>query len=345
MTSQGALLPNGKQQFADANGSPLAAGSVFFYIPNTLSLKPTWQDPLLTIPNSNPVLLDGSGEAVIYGAGAYRQIVISASGVTIWDELTQATPGPFPSWGGQGTGTENAQACELSSFASEDGSQISYRVTLANTSATTLAVGGLAPKQILKDNGSGPVALTGGELVVGALPLLTYDATLDVFHIPAQLYAPITDADLAPLTYLPTTGGNLTLPQTTDTVVLEAAAQPISNKAISASSGDFTGEFLLAPTQSVGNNGTAVATTAFVNAELAANVYTGTDVNNTNFPIATPLLVSTLTAINRNAQGTMGLAAGSIDYTFGGTGVTGTWACRGTVAPGGNNISLFQRVL
>ena len=37
------ILPEALTQFADANGSPLAGGSVGFYIPNTLTPKTTWR--------------------------------------------------------------------------------------------------------------------------------------------------------------------------------------------------------------------------------------------------------------------------------------------------------------
>lgn len=87
------LLPNGKQQFFNGNGKPLALGSVYFYVPNTSTLKHTWQDPGATILNTNPVILDASGEAVIYGNGNYRQVVYDALGNLIWDQLTSASGG------------------------------------------------------------------------------------------------------------------------------------------------------------------------------------------------------------------------------------------------------------
>lgn len=82
------LLPNGKQQFLDQNGHPLASGSVYFYIPNTTTFKATWQDSNQTTENTNPVVLDAAGEALIYGSGQYRQVVKDVFGTTIWDELT-----------------------------------------------------------------------------------------------------------------------------------------------------------------------------------------------------------------------------------------------------------------
>jgi hypothetical protein len=83
------LLPNAKQTFLDGNGKPLAGGSVFFYIPNTSTFKSTWQDPAQTILNTNPVILDASGEAIIWGSGTYRQVVYDVNGNLIWDQITE----------------------------------------------------------------------------------------------------------------------------------------------------------------------------------------------------------------------------------------------------------------
>jgi len=84
------LLPNARQQFLDSNGRPLAGGSVSFFIPNTSTPKATWQDAGKTILNTNPVVLDSSGQAIIYGEGQYRQIVNDVHGNLIWDRLTDS---------------------------------------------------------------------------------------------------------------------------------------------------------------------------------------------------------------------------------------------------------------
>lgn len=83
------ILPNAKSQFIDSAGQPLASGTVGFYFPGTLNPKPTFQDAAGTIANTNPVALDSRGQALIWGSGVYRQIVKDASGVTIWDQVTE----------------------------------------------------------------------------------------------------------------------------------------------------------------------------------------------------------------------------------------------------------------
>lgn len=118
-TMSATLLPNGKQQFIDINGKPLVGGTVGMYVPATLIFKSTWQDNGESILNTNPVVLDSRGQALIYGSGTYRQILKDALGNTIWDELT----------GGLGTG--GSQLFFLSSYS-----------TLAQADAAAAAVSG-----------------------------------------------------------------------------------------------------------------------------------------------------------------------------------------------------------
>ena len=87
------LLQNGKQQFIDQNGLPLANGTVGFYAPGTLNPQATYQDQAGTIQNTNPITLDSRGQAIIWGTGTYRQIVKDASGVTIWDQVVDTPAG------------------------------------------------------------------------------------------------------------------------------------------------------------------------------------------------------------------------------------------------------------
>lgn len=98
------LLPNAKQTFLDNNGNPLSSGTVTFYIPATSTLKTTWQDANQSVANTNPVVLDSAGRAIIYGDGSYRQVVKDQKGNTIWDGLTSSTG----SGGGGSTGDGEA---------------------------------------------------------------------------------------------------------------------------------------------------------------------------------------------------------------------------------------------
>jgi hypothetical protein len=85
------ILPPAKTVFLDQNGKPLTSGTVDFYIPSTTTRKTTWQDAAETIPNTNPVVLDGAGRALILGSGSYRQVVKDRLGNLIWDQVTSST--------------------------------------------------------------------------------------------------------------------------------------------------------------------------------------------------------------------------------------------------------------
>lgn len=87
------LLPNAKQTFTGPNGAPLSGGSVYFYIPNTTTPKNTWQDSAQTILNTNPVVLDANGQAIIWGSGTYRQVVYDVNNNLIWDQITEDLSG------------------------------------------------------------------------------------------------------------------------------------------------------------------------------------------------------------------------------------------------------------
>lgn len=81
------ILPNGKTQFVDQNGKPLANGTVTFYAPGTTTKQDTWQDQAQTQVNTNPVVLDSRGQATIWGSGSYRQVVADKNAVVIWDQV------------------------------------------------------------------------------------------------------------------------------------------------------------------------------------------------------------------------------------------------------------------
>lgn len=121
------LLPNGKQQFVDQNGAPLAGGMVYFYAPGTNNFVNTYQDAAGTIPNQNPVLLDSNGQAVIWGAGTFRQVVQNASGLTVWDQVVRSAGVPDDSsvtpsklnlivQNGTATDTQNIQMVRVANY-------------------------------------------------------------------------------------------------------------------------------------------------------------------------------------------------------------------------------------
>lgn len=162
--------------------SSLAGGSVGFYIPNTLSIKQTWQDAGQSVQNTNPVTLDANGCALIYGTGTYRQILQDSLGNTVWDQLTSVPPvNPF--WAGTAAGTGNAIVITDTSFAGTDGQTIQFVASAPNTGATTLNPSGFGVIPVVKDTAAGPAALTGGEIAANNVVTVTYTSATNEFHL------------------------------------------------------------------------------------------------------------------------------------------------------------------
>jgi hypothetical protein len=60
------LAPNARWQGRDSTGQPVQNGKLYTYVNQTTTDKATYQDYQGTQPNTNPVILDGKGEANIY---------------------------------------------------------------------------------------------------------------------------------------------------------------------------------------------------------------------------------------------------------------------------------------
>jgi hypothetical protein len=78
------LLPNGKQSFTNSAGAPLVGGKLYTYDAGTNNPSATYQDAAGTVPNTNPVILDARGEALVFWSGTYKVVLKDAADVTIW---------------------------------------------------------------------------------------------------------------------------------------------------------------------------------------------------------------------------------------------------------------------
>lgn len=179
-------LPPGKRQFLDANGAPLADGLVYYYVPSTSTPKDTWTDQAQTTLNINPVELDGDGYAVIWGAGAYRELVKDSDGNTIWDQVTTAEYDPpaelIPC---TATGKNTIALTPVASLVLplattyQNHLTVMFVVAQTNDAAVQAQYKALGNKPVYVDNLTGPAALTGSEMIAGALVLLSYDTALN----------------------------------------------------------------------------------------------------------------------------------------------------------------------
>jgi hypothetical protein len=183
------LLPPGKNCFQDANGASLKSGTVGFFIVNTTTPKNTWQDSTQTATNANPLTLDTSGCALIYGSGSYREQVKDSLGNLIWDQVVSSPSIAGVSWGGTSTGSANAQVVTASEFYGIDGQVVAFLAGYTNSGATTLTTQNVAAAAVVEDTTSGPVALSGNEIIAGNVIEVIYSSADGHFHIVNPLSA------------------------------------------------------------------------------------------------------------------------------------------------------------
>lgn len=177
------ILPVPEAQWIDANGNPLENGTIYTAIPGTLTSKLTYQDSDELIANTNPIVLDSAGRAIIYGSGTYRFIVRDSAGNLIYDQLTADTSSGGIANGGTSTGTANAQVIAASSFSQQDGQAVEFIAGFSNSGPMTVAPGGSPAIPVLLDTSTGPQPLSGGEVVQDNAVLLLYEAARGAFHI------------------------------------------------------------------------------------------------------------------------------------------------------------------
>lgn len=249
------LLPQGRQQFLDNNGVPLAGGFVFTYEPGTSTPKSTLLTPEGP-SNTNPVELDSSGSAILWGDGSYRLLVKDIDGVTIWDHESSV---PSELDGSDGftiiyleyviDGTPNAQIYEIPGATDfpifedtiQDGATIALVAGATNSGAMTIQLQDHLnvllgdPEDVYKYDSAGATLLTGGEFIDGNLYQLIYSQFIGgwqlINYIDAAGSIPdgsITNAKLTTITGLKFkghqdggTGAVVDIPMDTATAMLD----------------------------------------------------------------------------------------------------------------------------
>lgn len=185
------LLPNGKQCFTIGGGLPAISGSLNMFFVGTSNPKATWQDGNQVSLNSQPIQLDSQGCAIIYGIGSYRQQLFdgpvvggATSGNLIWDQTTTDTSA-FNAvfWAGIAGGTPNVITVVDTGFNGTDGSVINFTALATNTGGVTINPSGFGNVSVVKDTASGPLPLTGGEIVQNNTISVIYSASGNVFHL------------------------------------------------------------------------------------------------------------------------------------------------------------------
>lgn len=80
------LLPNGKQQYLTTAGLPAVGYKLATFAAGTSTPQVTWQDALKVAQQTNPIILDGRGEASIFWEGAYKVQLQDSTGAVIWTQ-------------------------------------------------------------------------------------------------------------------------------------------------------------------------------------------------------------------------------------------------------------------
>lgn len=93
------VLPNGKQYYATPAGIPAVGWKVATFDAGTTNPRQTFTDAAGVTPNTNPVILDGRGEAVIFWSGNYKVQLQDNLGNVIWtvDNLSSIASATFTS--------------------------------------------------------------------------------------------------------------------------------------------------------------------------------------------------------------------------------------------------------
>lgn len=80
----GQLLPYPRFKGESSTGVALSGGKLYTYEPGTTTPKATYTTYDLSVANTNPVILDANGEAVVYTEGTYKLVLKDASDVVQW---------------------------------------------------------------------------------------------------------------------------------------------------------------------------------------------------------------------------------------------------------------------
>jgi len=88
-------------QAYDTNGHPLVGGRLYTYEANSTVPKASFADYYFLTPNSNPVILDADGIAIVHLDGFYRLVLTDAQNVQLWEEPVYefASGSPAPTSG------------------------------------------------------------------------------------------------------------------------------------------------------------------------------------------------------------------------------------------------------
>ena len=174
MASIGTVMPAPKYTAYDNNGAPLSGGLLYVYEAGTSTPATTYSDVDLSIPNTNPVVLDAGGRATVFLApGSYKFVQRTSADVVVWTQDNISSVAPFNvDVDTTGTAGENLSAGDAVYLATGAGGTTAGRWYKADadavaTSSEALTVG-MVPDAILL-GAAGSIRLLGQITLVGPL--------------------------------------------------------------------------------------------------------------------------------------------------------------------------------
>lgn len=178
------ILPS--QQPVQSDGVPYAGGQLFFYLTGTSTPTPTYQDQNLTTPNSNPVILDASGNIGniwLNPSVVYKVVLEDSNGDLIWtyDPVYPLAPSTIVGivQGAVSTGSANAQIVSAPGYTPSGNNAFSFIAGFANTGAMNLEANSSGFYPVYQPSSTGPTALVGGEIEVGNIYVAIFNAQLN----------------------------------------------------------------------------------------------------------------------------------------------------------------------
>lgn len=192
------LTPTPKQQFFGNDGRPAVGYKLFTYEAGTSTKLATYPNGSVSVPNSNPVILDYRGEANIWIPPnlSYKFVLASPTdtdppGNPIWSVDNLVNNQLLTLYGGVDSGVANAYVLTFdASFDSyADGIVIYFIASNANTGASTINVNGLGPVAITRQDGS---ALTSGQIVANQVTQIMYKGAGFILLFSSSVLATIT---------------------------------------------------------------------------------------------------------------------------------------------------------
>lgn len=224
------LFPYPKFHGQTSTGAALSGGKLYTYAPGTTTPKASYTTAAMTTPNTNPVILNSNGDAVVYLNGLYDVVLKNSAGVTQWSMSSVNGINAYTSYevdalNDYGSGTSFTQAtieAALTAIGTTD------KVTLLIRPGTWVISSALSfatyKNVTLKIPAGAYFSLSGSGTVTG----LQQEMTPQMFGAAGNGTTDDTSAINAALA----SSTRVLIPKTADSYLVTAALTPISNQVI-----------------------------------------------------------------------------------------------------------------